>query len=905
MTRAGMAHTKRLSSVLGINIFVLFLIFSLTGLLWTYRTTNQLVSRQLADAFQQRHTIISNILSHQEELLFYTLQGVRENKLLADFEILNDQRTAEADLLDIIGTATDFPLDILFLVTPDDVVVANASSPFFNSEPVLPMIIKRKMSLLSKGKLLHLQNSGTDLTVQVRAVSLLNEKSGKVMGTLFGGVVFNDNITLLKKMGRETKSKAILLLSGNSYLGSTERKESETAGIMLKSNIETNKAPLPLPNYLTRASENLILSPRMPLSDDDSADLQVVFAIESEILSDIKNSYMAKAITLLAGATLFMGLIIFYVRSLTYTPLKHLLKYSDDISSGRMGSNYEPGKIKEFNQLGRAIESMVLGLQRANRQLQRDVMARTRAEIALKESEAHLRTVVETIPDLVWLKDETGVYLSCNKRFEQLFGATQEEIVGKTDYDFVAKDLADFFRQHDKNAMAAGGPCMNEEQVTFASDGHREYLETIKTPMFTDSGNLVGVLGIARDITDRVEAEKERKRLESQLMQSHKMEAIGTMAGGIAHDFNNILAAILGYTEMAKHDIPEFNPARQSLEQVLKAGTRAKELVSHILSFSRVSDQNRNHSYLDMAKITDEVLSFQRSILPSTISIETDIEPHCGSVFGNPIQLHQVLMNLCSNAYQAMESGGILRVGLKRVELSTEDLQDEMRIEPGTYVLLSVSDSGAGISGKIIDRIFDPYFTTKEVGKGTGMGLAVVIGIVKNHRGFVRVKSEINQGSTFEVYFPSEEDAAVIEGKSDEMEIPRGSERILFVDDEKMIADLGKARLEGLGYKVTAVESSEDALRVFEGDPDGFDLVITDQTMPRLAGSDLSQKILMIRPEMPIILCTGYSSIMDEVRAQKIGIKEYVMKPYRTEEIARVIRKVMDGYRISNRQLMQ
>jgi signal transduction histidine kinase/ActR/RegA family two-component response regulator len=400
---------------------------------------------------------------------------------------------------------------------------------------------------------------------------------------------------------------------------------------------------------------------------------------------------------------------------------------------------------------------------------------------------------------------------------------------------------------------------------------------------------------LSRDLetNQRKLAENEKRKMESQLQQAYKMEAIGTLAGGIAHDFNNILSAILGYADMAKDDAPEGSSIRHDLEKVLQAGNRAKKLVKQILAFSRQTDTEC--ILFQPANIVKEAIKMLRPTIPATIDINQNINPKAGVIFADPSQVHQILMNLCTNAFHAMEeTGGTLDISLKETELDKKDLVHEPGVGAKTFVQLTVKDTGPGIAPEIRDRIFDPYFTTKEVGKGTGMGLAIIHGIVKSYGGFISLVSEPGKGSAFHVYIPSVEKEVLPETTESE-DIPRGKERILFIDDEEYIADMGKDMLERIGYSVTIRKSSLDALEKFQNKPDLFDLVITDQTMPGMTGVDLAKRMLLIRPDIPIILCTGYSTTISEEKAKTIGIKEFAYKPILTKDIAKLIRKVLDA----------
>ncbi|MBU1139556.1 MAG: PAS domain S-box protein, partial [Proteobacteria bacterium] len=362
---------------------------------------------------------------------------------------------------------------------------------------------------------------------------------------------------------------------------------------------------------------------------------------------------------------------------------------------------------------------------------------RKRYEEALSFSEARLKTLIKTIPDLIWLKDPEGVYLACNSKFERFFGAKESDIVGKTDYDFLSKELADFFRQNDQSAILAGQPSMNEEEVIYADDGHRELLETIKTPMIDAQGQIVGVLGIARDITERKNAAEVKEELKKQLLQAQKMEAIGTLAGGIAHDFNNILSAIYGYTELAIDDIKEEDSLRQDLGGILKGAERAENLVRQILTFSRKTAQEKKP--LQVSLVIKEALKLLRSSIPTTIDIQQDMTSEA-FVLADPTQIHQIVMNLCTNAYHAMrESGGILAVSLKDIEISASEEIPELKLAAGRYLRLEISDTGTGMDETTQAKIFEPYFTTKGLAEGTGLGLAVVHGAVESHGGRINV----------------------------------------------------------------------------------------------------------------------------------------------------------------------
>ena len=370
------------------------------------------------------------------------------------------------------------------------------------------------------------------------------------------------------------------------------------------------------------------------------------------------------------------------------------------------------------------------------------------------------------------------------------------------------------------------------------------------------------------------------------------MESIGTMAGGIAHDFNNILAIIVGNTEMAIKDVPEWNQGRQNLEEVIKASLRARDMVKQILAFSRQTEVEQKP--MRIRPIVEDSLRLIRSTTPTTIEIREDYSVRSDTVHGDPTQISQVLLNLCTNATHAMrEKGGVLDVSLRNTEFDQNTAALHQDLTAGKFVVLAVSDSGHGMEPEIAERVFDPYFTTKEVGEGSGMGLSVVHGIVKDHGGAVRVESEPGKGSSFEVFLPVQ--VRDVEPASEPLDpLPTGSEHILFVDDEQALADLGKRMLQHLGYQVTARTSCIEALESFKAQPDKYDLLVTDMTMPNMTGKDLSQELLRIRPGYPIVLCTGFSEMITEDSAKQMGIKAFVMKPLVMREIAETVRRILD-----------
>ncbi len=384
----------------------------------------------------------------------------------------------------------------------------------------------------------------------------------------------------------------------------------------------------------------------------------------------------------------------------------------------------------------------------------------------------------------------------------------------------------------------------------------------------------------------------ERRRTEEQLRQSQKMEAIGTLAGGIAHDFNNILAAILGFTEMAIEDASDRPELGRSLQNVLKSAMRARDLVKQILAFSRKTSHERIH--LSLTPLIEETVQLLRASIPATIEITLHVTAAADTVLASPVEVQQILMNLATNASHAMQDkGGTLEVSLTDVDFAPDSPVVGPDVLPGEYLQLAVKDTGTGMNSEVMKRVFEPFFTTREVGKGTGMGLAVVYGIVKDLQGAVIVESAPGMGSTFRVLLPKVETGLENEGAGT-TQAPGGKEKILFVDDEAMLVEWSRAVLKRLGYDVTATTDGLEALRTFSSDPYGFDLVVTDQTMLSMTGIHLSRELLRIRPGMPIILCTGHSETVSSDMARKAGIRECLMKPLTKQELAAAIRRALD-----------
>ena len=510
---------------------------------------------------------------------------------------------------------------------------------------------------------------------------------------------------------------------------------------------------------------------------------------------------------------------------------------------------------------------------------------------ALRKREQQLRAVFDATRDVSFIivdtHDPEYPIIEFSPGAEKIFGYKSAEIIGHpVSIVYQAEEVAKFISANRQLKDDEEG--FSGETILMRKSGEKFPALFSTYPLFDERGEMYAALGVSIEIS-------KQKRLEAQLRQSQKMESIGTLASGIAHDFNNILAAIIGYAELTKYDVPKNSTIRKNLEEILKAGNRARDLVKQILSFSRKT--KKEFLPVQPGSIVKEVMKLLRSSLPAFIEIREKITAS-GNIMGDATQLHQVIMNLCTNAYHAMmeeEGGGILKVSLSAVDLNAESAVQDAELKPGQYFMLTVSDTGQGMDGATMDRIFDPYFTTKKKDRGTGFGLSVVLGIVKSHGGAIMVYSKPEEGTTFHVYFPvfkgKQKPAALKQTEP----VPTGDERILFVDDEPSLTELGQQMLELLGYNVTTRTSSLEALELFRSKTNQFDIVITDMTMPEMSGDRLAQELIKIRPDIPIIIYTGFSEKISKNRARDIGIRKFIMKPIVMSELAKAVRNVLDG----------
>ncbi len=511
----------------------------------------------------------------------------------------------------------------------------------------------------------------------------------------------------------------------------------------------------------------------------------------------------------------------------------------------------------------------------------RDVTYRMKVE----EERRRLSEVVAHSPNIVMIMDTRKRIQYVNTAFVQITGISADEVLGKTP-EMLEKGMHDpsFFRQMWITIRMGNqwrGRITNKRR-----DGHLYHLEVDIIPVKGNDGGIKNYAAIMRDVTHEED-------IMAQLRQAQKMEAIGTLAGGIAHDFNNILTALLGFSELGLMSCDKESRTHEHFAAIYDAGMRAKDLVAQILTFSRMNEES--HKPIFLHTILKEALKLLRSTIPTTIAFNTKICKDNIYIMANATAIHQIVMNLCTNAGHAMqENGGTLMVNLEKADLGAMETAAHPHLRPGPYLKLSISDTGHGMTRDVLDHIFEPYFTTKEKGEGTGLGLSVVHGIVQSHGGMITVTSEPGRGSTFDVFFPVVAVRCKTAKPSPE-HVPRGSERILFVDDERPLVRLAQQMLTSLGYHVTSYTDSREALADFEAFPNKYDLVISDMTMPHLTGQDLARHMLALRPDMPFILCTGYSNRLNREQMEKSGIKSVLKKPFSLAAISKQIRALLNA----------
>jgi PAS domain S-box-containing protein len=520
----------------------------------------------------------------------------------------------------------------------------------------------------------------------------------------------------------------------------------------------------------------------------------------------------------------------------------------------------------------------------------RDVTLNKQTENRLIKSETRFRDLFNAISDLIYTQDIEGRFTSVNPAMCKAFDHKEDKLIGRPASDFMKSEFVSAFKNDYMEPLKKNG---HHEGTTiyFRRNGEKIYIEYRSVLVQPEDGEPF-ISGTGRDVTQKILSERKVAKLQEQVIQSQKMESIATMTSGLAHDFNNILYIIFGNTELALEETPKNSPAHAKLEEIKSASIRAEGIIKQLLNFSRKTDQKLKP--ISAVTIIQNALNFLRSAIPATIEIRKHLTEANITILANSIQINQVLMNLCANASQAMKkAGGTLDVTVEKTTIKENSVKNFPDLAAGEYAKITITDVGTGIDPKIMTRIFDPYFTTKGKEKSSGLGLSIVHGIVKNHNGAIFVDSEFGKGATITLLFPvvDEKPKFKIQALG---EIPRGNETILFVDDEKSIRIMARIMLKKLGYTVETMLDPIKALALFQLKPYSFDLVITDMTMPHMNGAKLSEKLMEIRSDIPVIICTGHSSLINEEKAEKLGLAGYIMKPVSISRLATSIRKALD-----------
>jgi PAS domain S-box-containing protein len=667
-----------------------------------------------------------------------------------------------------------------------------------------------------------------------------------------------------------------------------------------------------LSNNNTITEDKLIYRTRAPIIHKGKAIGDIFLGLFLKNLqAQIEKS--RSTITYVSLIIFILGIVtVFLTSTVIIKPLKKMAHTIEEISGGDLSKRVTFSSRDEVGNLARSFNLMVENLEaysskleelnntleskvvERTEKLQEEVNERKQAQEALKKSEEKYRRLVDNSLVGIYITRDDVVKF-CNRKFAKVFGYhCPEDILGKHMQELVTKECWERLNMENnkKNvseSRAKAAIPRRHELNGIQRNGTIFQIEVFVSPItFQDKPALEGIL---MDITGRKQAEEERQKLEDQLRQAQKMESLGTLAGGISHDFNNILSAIIGYTELTLDIVPEKSKAKSNLKRVLAASDRATELIKHILTFSRKSEKERRTIWLN--KVVVDVLKLMRSTLPSTIEIRQHIPQMKNPVLANKAEIHQVVMNLCTNAGHAMsKKGGVLQIDLKEINVENSAL-GRVHLEPGRYQQLTVSDTGHGMTPETMERIFEPYFTTKKK-KGTGMGLSVVHGIVKSYGGNITVYSEPGIGTAFHIFLPTAKEKEVGADTDHTSVLLPGNEWVLLVDDEPILVEMGRDMMKKMGYHVVTKTSSLEALEVFNAEPHRFDLVISDQTMPNLTGVQLAKEIRKKRADIPIILFSGFSEVIDEDNYKSQGINAFLMKPILEKDLATTIRNVLD-----------
>lgn len=634
--------------------------------------------------------------------------------------------------------------------------------------------------------------------------------------------------------------------------------------------------------HIEEKGKHYLISVSPIFSMDGQTPFLFIYLKVNTTLAEIEKAEILRIVFLGSTAAIILtSLAIFIIFRLSiFSRIRSILTVFKKVESGNMTSRLQ-GKIfpDEIGNLQNGVNSMIAKLQETLK--------------ALQKSEKMYRATVEDIPAMVCRFLPDGNITFSNSEYTKFFKKQVKADVGQNFFASIADDNRANIQQQ-FSSLSLLSPLVSFTQPVAGLDGNQHWQHWTGRALFNESGEITECQALGRDVTQEMNARNEKDELEKQLHKAQKMQAIGTLAGGIAHDFNNILSGIIGYSELLQLSITKGTRNQHHIEQVLKACHRAKELILQILTFSRQSTVKQQP--LQISSIIKETLKLLNSTLPDNIEIHSNLKSPESVVMANPTQIHQALMNLCTNAISVLKSeGGVLEVEMDEEEIYPGKNHLPQKLIQGTYIKVSVKDNGPGMSEEVLERIFEPYFSTKTPHEGTGLGLSLCLGVIESHGGTIVVQSSLGNGSKFSIFLPK-----VVREPFSEQDIPlpddfraRQGETILLVDDESVLVDVGKAMLQQLGYKVLSTTDSLAALELFRSHSNTIDLVITDQKMPDLTGAELISKIKKIRADIPIIMCTGYSEVITEQEAKKLGAEAFFMKPVSRLQIASAVHNLL------------
>jgi PAS domain S-box-containing protein len=616
----------------------------------------------------------------------------------------------------------------------------------------------------------------------------------------------------------------------------------------------------------------------------------------------------------LVSLLIFLAGIVFAVSmsALITAPLIQISRAANAIAGGDLNQRAVVGSEDEAGQLAKSFNIMVAKLQSATRELESlnhnlekrvhertealesEIAERRKTEMVLHETYSQLHTLIQAIPDMIQFKDPRGKIRIFNMAFKNFAGKKHSDIFGKTDSEVFPPEVAEYWKSTDIEVIARRKMSKPDEHA-FLLNQKTMHFATIKAPLFDESGEILGLLAVSRDITEQKEADEERKRMEAQLLQAQKMEAVGILAGGIAHDFNNLLTAIIGSAEMGLKNLREGDPLYYDLFEIQRAGERAADLTRQLLYFSR--KQHMQFKEVRLNELIERLFKMFHRLIGEDITIYTEFDPDLRRLEGDTGTLEQVIMNLAVNARDAMPDGGSLTIKTKNVEFRDEAAPHSLEAKPGKYVHLSVSDTGTGMDRETQQHIFEPFFTTKDVGKGTGLGLSVVYGIIKQHEGWVAVKSEPGAGSTFHIYLPAiSEKGGMMQSPQEGdavLDVKGRGERILIIEDEMRLSQFIRRALEENGYEVLLANNAHEAQEIFEREKGRFDLVLSDVVLPGKGGLELMEVFRSRRPELKVLLSSGYTDHKNQwPMIQEKGYR-FLQKPYNLHELLKTIRLII------------